>query len=294
MSRSSAAAFDYAPANDSSNDESSAPTAPPSWAEDKNPTRPLPTFRLEEEARRLDRVAVANARASARCDEDMTVTVSAEDNKKLLASVFAAVPGVNQDVIETLPAPVDDFDDHPANNEEPTLDAPAPSSPEAIAALSSPRTVHVTARPPALKMLVITRPAPKSSPRPDVAPVAVISQSAVTGSSPNAATASQPATAPLAFPRTAPSLIMALSASVSSPAPVAFIAPPASGFRPKITAELARTARGLREAEDRRRKQEATFTIRLPKRNLQTYVVAGIWAMALLLFAVLMFMATSA
>ena len=281
MSRSSAAALDNAHSNDSSNDSSGndgnddAMAAQPTWAEDRSPTRPLPLFRLEEEARRLDLAAAA---ASARYDEDATVTVSAEENKKLLASVFAAAAaGINQDAIETLPGPIDDPEDHPANEEAPTLDAPAPapSSPGANAILSAPRAVSVTARPPALKVLVITRPAPIHTPRSAVAPSAVISAVA----------------APVAFPRTAPALVMSLAAP--APAATALVAPPPSGLRRKITPELARSARELRSAEDRRR-GAATFTIRMPKRNVQNYVVAGIWAMALSLLAVLMFMATSA
>jgi hypothetical protein len=279
MSRSSAAALDHAPSNDSSGNDN-AMAAQPTWAEDKNPTRPLPLFRLEEEARRLDLAAEkASASASARYDEDATVTVSAEENKKLLANVFAAAAGINQDAIETLPGSIDDPEDHAANHEEPTLDAPVPWSPEALEATSAPRPVRVTARPPALKMLVITRPAPTQTPRSAVAPSAVISTAAVA--------------APVAFPRTAPALVMSLAAPVPTPAPAALVAPPPSGLRRKITPELARNARDLRVAEDRRR-SEATFTIRLPQRNVQNYVVAGIWAMALSLLAVLMFMATSA
>jgi len=196
MSRSSAAAFEHAPTNGSSTDDGSASSAQPRWAEDKTPTRPLPVFRLEDEARRLDRAA---ALASMRRNDDATVTVSPE-NMKLLASVFA-----DQTAPERMPSPLGVFHN---SDDEPTLDAPAPSSPEAIAAMSASRPARVTARPPALKMLVITRPAPVSRP---------------------------------------------VSASPS-----------------------------------------ATSTIRLPKRDLQTYLVAGIWAMALSLIAVLMFMATSA
>jgi hypothetical protein len=275
MSRSSAAALDNAPSNDSSgNDNAMAPQ--PTWAEDKNPTRPLPLFRLEEEARRLD---LAAAKASARYDEDATVTVSAEENKKLLASVFAAAAGINQDAIETLPGPLDDAEEHPAKDNEPTLDAPAPSSPEAIATMSAPGPVRMTARPPALKMLVITRPAPTHTPRSALGPSAVISTAAVPG--------------PLAFPRTSPAFVTSLTAPAPAAVPAVFVAPPPSSLRRKITPELARTARDLREADDRRR-SSATFTTRMPKRNVQNYVVAGIWAMALSLIAVLMFMAASA
>ncbi|MDB5220355.1 MAG: hypothetical protein JWO86_8282 [Myxococcaceae bacterium] len=285
MSRSSAAAFDDAPSTDSSTDEGNASAAQPTWAEDKNPTRRLPFFRLEEEARRLD-LEAAKASASER-DEDATVTVSAEENKKLLASVFAAAAGATDSPdpgSSTSPDP-GSWNEHPSSDDEPTLDAPAPSSPEAIAALSMPRAVRVTARPPALKMLVITRPPPPAHvPRSSVAPAAVISAAAVMPSI---------ATEPVAFPRTSPALVMSLWAPPPAGAPAAFVAPPPSGFRRKITPELARSARELREAEDRRR-SVGTFTIRLPKRNAQNYVVAGIWAMALSLFAVLLFMATSA
>ena len=160
MSRSSAAAFEHAATNDSSTDDGSASTAQPTWAEDKNPTRRLPAFRLE--ARRLDEAAAVAA----------------------------------------------------MRDDEPTLDAPAPSSPEAIAAMSAPYPARVTAgRPPPLKMLVITRPARVSRSTPAV----------------------------------------------------------------------------TREAE--RRRSGATSTIRLPKRDIQTYLVAGIWAMALSLIVVLIVMA---
>jgi hypothetical protein len=270
MSRSSAAALDNAHSNDSSGNDN-AMAAQPTWAEDKSPTRPLPLFRLEEEARRLD---LAAAKASARHDEDVTVMVTAEENKKLLASVFAAAAGINQDLIETLPGPIDDPEDHPANEDEPTLDAPAHSSPETIAIVSAPRAVSVTVRPPALKMLVITTPAPIQTPQSAVAPSA------------------DAVAAPFAFPRAAPALVMSFAAPAPASAPAAIVAPPPSGLRRRITPELARSARDLREAEDRR--SAATCTTRLPKRNVQNYVVAGIWAMALSLLAVLMFMATSA
>lgn len=281
MSRSNAA-FDYAQTNDASSTDGSdgfspieAPTSP-SWAEDKNPTRPLPTFRLEEEARRLDAAAAAasasaSAASAARFDEDATVTVSAEENKKLLASVFAAASG------ERAPSPLGD---RPCTEDDPTLDAPSPSSPDLLAMAALQRQVRITARPPALKSLVITRPAPINTPRPAVAPAAVIANVA---------------TQPLEFPRAAPPLCMALvaSAPASSPAPLSSPAMPPSGFRPRITPELAQAARSAREGGEVRR-SAATFKIRFPKRNMTTYVVAGIWAMALSLIAVLMFMATSA
>lgn len=235
MSRSSAAASDHAPTDDSSTADATASTEQPSWSEDKNPTRPIPVFRLEDEARRLDRAAIAAMRK----DDDLTELANSDD--------------------------------------EPTLDAPAPSSPEAIAAMSTPRPVRVTARPPALKSLVITRPAPTQTPRASVAPAAVLRQVA---------------TEPLAFPRSAPLLVMSISARAPASTPAAFVSPP-SGSHRKITPEQARTARDLGNTEDRRR-SEGTFTVRLRKRDVQTYLVAGIWALALSLFAVLMFMATSA
>jgi hypothetical protein len=285
MSRSNAA-FDYAQTNDASTsdgfDPNEAPTSP-SWAEDKNPTRPLPTFRLEEEARRLDAAAAAASAASAsasasaaaaRFDEDATVTVSAEENKKLLASVFAGAAGASS---ERSPSPLGDW---PCTEEDPTLDAPSPSSPDLLALAALQRQVRITARPPALKSLVITRPAPVNTPRPSVAAAAVIANVA---------------TQPLEFPRAAPPLFMALVAQppASSPAPLASAAVPPSGFRPRIAPELAQAARSARGVGEARR-SSATFKIQLPKRNMTTYVVAGIWAMALSLLAVLMFMATSA
>jgi hypothetical protein len=138
---------------------SSAPDDVPAqtWAEDKNPTRPLPKFRLEEEARRLDQ-ALTN--------EDRTVTVSAEQNRRLLASVFAEAGAMRSPISDS---PLD----APANaDDEPTLDAPAPAAgsiTEAIVARLSlgpqlvrtaPAAPATPSRPPALKMLVITRPMP--------------------------------------------------------------------------------------------------------------------------------------
>jgi hypothetical protein len=285
MSRSNAA-FDYAPTSDASTtdgfDPNEAPTSP-SWAEDKNPTRPLPTFRLEEEARRLDAAAAAasatSAATSARFDDDATVTVSAEENKKLLASVFAGAVAASNG---------GSLGDRPCNEEDPTLDAPSPSSPAGMAVAALPRPVRITARPPALKSLVITRPAPIHSPRLSDAPGAVV--------------VANGATQPLEFPRAAPPLFMALVAPASAPSPAPFpaacspaaVAP--SGFRPRITPELAQAARDARDAREggEIRRSAATFKIQLPKPNTTTYVVAGIWAMALSLIAVLMFMATSA
>ncbi|MDB4938778.1 MAG: hypothetical protein JWP87_5750 [Labilithrix sp.] len=258
MSRSSSHALaDRALANDS------AEGAPADLVYGEQPTRRLPKFILAEEARRLD---MASER-----DEDATVTIGAEENKKLLASVFAAAPA---------PAPApgrDERGDRPNTDDEPTLDAPCPIV-DGMPAFEAapPRPVCITARPPALRTLVITKPAPARKTTP-VAPAATISPDAV----------------PPSFPRAAPSLVMTLAA-IAAPAiiPAAVVAP-VSGFRPKISPELRKAVRDLREAEDRRR-SATTFRVYLPKPNAQTYVVAGIWAMALSLLAVLMFMATSA
>jgi hypothetical protein len=253
MSRSNSAlatpALDAAPHADAGSD------APADFVYTEQPTRPLPKFVLAEEARRLDA-------ANARDDEDRTVTVSADENKKLLESVFAAAPD------GTMPT------DRANTDDEPTLDAPSPVADPAFDA-APPRPVRVTARPPALRTLVITKPAPSRMP----APAAILSPQAVPP-------------APPPFPRAAPALVMT-PALIAPPAAPAVVAAPVSGFRPKITPELANAARVVRDAEERRRK-DVTFTIRLPKRSAQTYLVAGIWAMALSLFVVLMLMATSA
>lgn len=240
MSRSTAAAFETAPGNDPSPADATASTEQPSWSEDKNPTRPLPMFRLEEEARRLDQAAAMS------CDDDAGGYANSDD--------------------------------------EPTVDAPVPSSPEvisAIAAMSSPRPVRVTVRRPVVTPLVITRPAPTRPPRASVAPAAVISQLIPLEPPP--------------FPRIAPFLVMTMpEPALETPStPAAWVAPP-SGFRRKITLELAETARPRPDTEDGRR-SEVRLMVRLPKkRDVQTYVVAGIWAMALSLIALLMFMARSA
>jgi len=259
------AAFDYAAANDWSTEEGPTDAKPArqvsGWAESESPTRPLPVFRLEEEARRLDEAAAAASAAAAaaesaaaegasRCGEDATVTVSAEENLKLLASVFA---GASNDAPDARDA--SDVSDSgpvtkrssvgPSRNtdDEPTLDAPAPSSPEALAALALQCPVRVTARPPALKMLVITRPPPPHTPRASTVP---------------------------AVPHIEPS----------------------SGLHLKLDPEAARAAWDDRAVEERRR-VAASYPTRRKKRDMQTYLVVGIWAMALSLLAVLMFMATS-
>jgi len=247
------AAFDYAAANDwwtaESTDAKPAKEAP-AWAESESPTRPLPVFRLEEEARRLDEAAAAASAAAAKaaaCGEDATVTVSAEDNLKLLASVFQGASSDAPHAAEasdsgpvTLRSPLAPL---PNTDDEPTLDAPAPSSPEALAALALQCPVRVTARPPALKMLVITRPPPPHTPRASTVP---------------------------AVPHIEPS----------------------SGLHLKLDPEAARAAWDDRAAEERRR-VAASYPTRRKKRDMQTYLVVGIWAMALSLLAVLMFMATS-
>jgi hypothetical protein len=269
MSRSSAAAFDTRPSKVSSTADANASTEQPSWSEDKNPTRPLPVFRLEEEARRLDQAAAMAAMGS---EGESTLSVCAAHTAKLLSSHFPGTTG------EQMPSPTGE----PANSDdEPTLDAPVPSSPEvisAIAAMTSPGPVRVTARPPMLKSLVFTRPAPARSPRASVAPAAVISQLP---------------TEPLALPRSAPSLVMSTSEfePASPSTPLALDAPPSGAHR--IAPERAQTARDLRDTEDGCR-SEPTIMSRRRKRSVQTYVVAGIWAMALSLIALLMFMATSA
>jgi hypothetical protein len=259
MARFDAAAFDYAPANDWSIEEvTKAKPAKqvPAWSESESPTRPLPVFRLEEEARRLDEAAAAASAAAAKsaaCGEDATVTVSAEENLKLLASVFA---GASNDATNASNAS-ESSDAGPVTkrssvapyrntDDEPTLDASAPSTPEALAAVSMQRPVRVTARPPALKMLVITRPPPAPhKPRASVVP---------------------------------------------APAPA-----PAAASRTDASAPLGDSPSGLHLRIDRvaSRPAPATYPIRRAKRDMQTYLVVGIWAMALSLLAVLMFMATS-
>jgi len=250
MARFDAAAFDYAPANDWSIEEvTKAKPAKqvPAWSESESPTRPLPVFRLEEEARRLDEAAAAASAAAAKaaaCGEDATVTVSAEENLKLLASVFAGASNDASHASESSEAgPVtkrSSVAPYRNTDDEPTLDAPAPSTPEALAAVSMQRPVRVTARPPALKMLVITRPPPPHTPRASIVP------------------ASAPAPADAA----------------------ASLVPSSSGLHLRIDRAESRPA-------------AVTYPIRRAKRDMQTYLVVGIWAMALSLLAVLMFMATS-
>ncbi len=248
MARFDAAAFDYAPANDWSIEEvtrAKPAKQVPAWSESESPTRPLPVFRLEEEARRLDEAAAAASAAAARaaaCGDDATVTVSAEDKMKLLASVFAGASNDASHASHASHASEASSDAGPVTkrssvapyrntDDEPTLDAPAPSTPEALAALSMQRPVRVTARPPALKTLVITRPPP-----PPHTPRASL------------------ATAPT--PSSSSGLHLRIDRADSGPA-------------------------------------AATYPFRRSERDMQTYLVVGIWAMALSLLAVLMFMARS-
>jgi hypothetical protein len=124
----------------------------------------------------------------------------------------------------------------------------------------------VTARPPALRALVLTTPPPARNTTPI----------------PGAAAIAAPAPAPApSFLRAVPALVMTPALHLREVAPAAFVPPP-SGFHAKVAPELVHAARARRDAA------------RLPKGNAQTYLVAGIWAMALSLFAILMFMATSA
>lgn len=234
----------------------------------EQPTRRKPAFDLAAESRRLDEAHAA--------DQDATVTIGAEENRRLLASVFALAS---------------DLESHPNTDDEPTLDAPAPVLVGGVLCDEPPaRPARVSARPPALRSFVFTSPAPvaavrapKSTARLAVAPEAIISLSAV------------PA-APSTFARPQPSLVMMVSAQAQAPA-FANVAVPPSGRRRRITPQLAEAAREVREAEERRalqRPNAPTFTVRLPKTTSQTWFVAGIWAMAVSLVAVLMMMATSA
>lgn len=231
--------------------------------ENEQPTRRVPVFDLAAESRRLDAARTARA-----VEEETTLTLGAEENRRLLASVFAA----GED-----PAP------HRNTDDEPTLDAPAPVLVDGVPCeqAPAPRPIRVTARPPALRSLVITTPppAPRSTPRLAVAPEAIISLDAVP--------------IPRSFPHAAPSLVMVASERPAAPLVATLLPTPPSGLRRRITPQLSKAVRDVREEEDRRR-SAVTFTIRLPRRDAQTWVVAGIWAMALSLVAVLMFMASSA
>jgi len=210
----------------------------------EQPTRPLPRLVLADLVRHLDD---ANARSESAQAEDATVTVSAEENRKLLEHVFAMEEAPTQPV------------ERPSHDDEPTLAASSPAS-----------ATRMTARPPPLSMIVLTKPAPSRAP---VTPAAIIS----------------PEVVPPSTPRVAPALFMPAEVPVVS---LAFVPSPVSESRPRITAELAKRPREQSAVEGRQ--PIATFFLRLPKPGPQTYFVAGIWAMALSLFLVLMLMATSA
>lgn len=252
MSRSTATAPDHAPMSALSTSDCNAVLESPPSSEPA--TRRMPAFSLAEEARRVDEARrleeerrVSEPRLD--IDEDATVTVGAEEHRKLMESAFAVFGS------ERAPG-------RPNTDDEPTLDAPSPGvSAQLIASLGmSPAAppARVTARPPALRALVLTPPpAPKAGVHPGVSPAA----------------------RPTLVPRTTPQ--------------PAFVVAPVSGYRPKVTAEMARAARQARIDEEHRL-HEAAFTVRMPTRNAETLVVAGIWAVAFSLIAVLMIMATSA
>jgi hypothetical protein len=272
----------------------------------EQPTKRLPMLtpfdlaqearRLDEEARKRDEAArereEAGRAAHGALDDERTVTIGADENKRLLASVLAHGDHAGARPEDHRPLVRDDRYD---TDDEPTLDAPSPVTSLHVQGEREreptpvPVPVRITARPPALRAIVFTRPAPapapKSTPRAEVSPIAVISPCAVP---PMEAPSSTPAVNALRA-------LAAVPAIAATPAaPAVFVTAPASGFRARITPELAKAARELHAAEDARLRGEATFTIRLPKRSEETYLVAGIWAMALSLIAVLMFMASSA
>jgi hypothetical protein len=198
----------------------------------EQPTKRLPMltpFALAQEARRLDEEARKRDEAArAALDDERTVTIGAEENERLLASVLAL--GAEARKAEAQPRGLV-RDERYTTDDEPTLDAPSP-------------VTSVQAKSPAVDTLRALAAVPEI--------------------------AAAPAT------------------------PAAFVSEPVSGFRPRITPELAKAAREAHAAEDARLRSGATFTIRLAKRTTETYLVAGIWAMALSLIAVLMFMASSA
>lgn len=204
-------------------------------------TRRVHAFHLPDEARRVEEHLASQRQR----DEDATVTIGAEENRKLLASVFSygadREPGPNTD-------------------DEPTLDAPVPAvALEAMRQLTPvPAEPKRMTRPPPLRGLILTSPPPRSTPRREVAPEAVIAL-----------------------------------ADLPRPAKPLVIEPPASGWRKKLDPDVAQAGREERDAEARRR-TTATFAIHLPKRDTETLVVAGIWATALSLIAFLMFIVSSA
>lgn len=274
MSRSTATAPDHAPMSPlSTSDCDAVLECLPSFAP---ATRRMPAFSLAEEARRVDEARRLEeerrvSEPSLDTDEDATVTVGAEEHRKLLASAFAAFGAE--------PAP-----GRPNTDDEATLDAPSPGvSAQMIASLGMARAApaRVTARPPALRALVLTPPpAPKAGVHPGVSPAAVLTL--------------LPRTTPvrMAAPLAHAAPVSASASASVAPQPAVVVAP-VSGYRPKVTAEMARAARQARLDEERRLHGLA-FAPRTPERNAETLVVAGIWAMALSLIAVLMIMATSA
>lgn len=212
-----------------------------------------PTRRLQ--AFHLPAEALPEAADQPVGNDDATVNIAPAQTQQLLASVFAfgAMHGRNID-------------------DEPTLDAPAPVTPRVPAApAASAAAVAPTITPsrpmraPALRALVLTPPpitarSPQSAPRIAVAAAAVIT----------AAGGPDPAAIPVRF---------------ATPVPPA----PMSGWRRKLPSSLVAAARVARDHEDRRRAAK-TFAI-AARRSPQLYVVAGIWAMALSLLALLIFMA---
>jgi hypothetical protein len=78
------------------------------------------------------------------------------------------------------------------------------------------------------------------------------------------------------------------SAAITSPATPMALAEAASGIRERVSTELVD---GAREARARAKRPSAPSW--LPQNTTETYVVAGIWVMALSLIALLMAMVTS-
>ena len=141
-------------------------------------------------------------------------------------------------------------------DDEPTLDTPVP--------LSHPDVMKAA--------LALDLPVPLSAtPIPMPAPPPAVAMPPVAVTLPPVALR---AVAVVAFP-------VALNAVVP--------AAPVSCTRARITPQLAQAARDARAMEDLRR----TSTMRPASRNVQTVVVVGIWAFALSLCGVLMFLAMS-
>jgi len=213
---------------------SSTPRVTQAWSESDSPTKPMPKFVLADASR-----LVEQAREQ---DEDQTVMMGAEENKKLLANVLALGQAAQP---------------RPNTDDEPTLDTPAPlSNPDVILAAAA---------------LDLTLPLP-------------LEPSAAT---PVPAPAPMPVRSAVAAPPVAPlNLQPPLAVALTLPAIVAVA--PVSSIRPRITPQLAQAARVARVQEDFRRAP----ALQAPKRNLNVLVV-GIWAFALSLCGVLMFLAMS-